>query len=250
MEPNRKSPRLTNYDYSRNGVYFITIVCQDREMRFGEIVKGKMVLNDAGKMVQFVWEDLPNRFPMIQLDSFVVMPNHIHGIIKIVSTDVHCAETDDDSIKNGFVENGQAQGQSLQGIRTSKTDDENIKNEHVGTPLVGVRPYNNDNDCSIKNGQAQGQSLRTVGEIIGAFKSITTNRYINGVKMGLVPSFRKRLWQHRFYDSIIRNERMYHNIREYIINNPRSWELDSLKKSDNELREDGAVYGDEWRSIC
>ncbi len=60
---------------------FITIVSQGREVLFGQIVDGKMELNDAGKMVGQVWDNLPNRFPMMKSDSFVIMPNHIHGIV-------------------------------------------------------------------------------------------------------------------------------------------------------------------------
>ncbi len=78
---NRQSHRLSGYDYSCNGAYFITVLCQDRKERYGEVVHGSMVLNDAGKMVASVWEDLPERYPMVRLDCFVIMPNHIHGIL-------------------------------------------------------------------------------------------------------------------------------------------------------------------------
>ncbi len=81
------------------------------------------------------------------------------------------------------------------------------------------------------------------------FKSFTTHRYSNGVKMGFVPPFRKRLWQRDYWDIIIRNETMYNNIREYIINNPRSWELDRFGDGDG-VQEDRAVYGDDWRIVC
>jgi REP element-mobilizing transposase RayT len=79
----RRSIRLKGYDYSQPGGYFITIVTRDRACLFGEVVDGEMRLNDVGHMVHQQWADLPNRFPNIDLDAFIVMPNHIHGVIVI-----------------------------------------------------------------------------------------------------------------------------------------------------------------------
>lgn len=78
---NRQSIRLKGYDYSKPGYYFITICTQNRVHRFGEISGGVMRLNDAGNIVEDCWNELAIRFPHVSLDSFVVMPNHIHGII-------------------------------------------------------------------------------------------------------------------------------------------------------------------------
>jgi REP element-mobilizing transposase RayT len=77
----RRSVRLKEYDYSSCGAYFMTICVQGRESLFGEIINGGMRLNDAGRMVATVWHALPRRFPHVALDEFVVMPNHVHGII-------------------------------------------------------------------------------------------------------------------------------------------------------------------------
>lgn len=79
----RRSIRLRGYDYSLPGAYFITICTQDRACLFGEVVDRQMRLNDAGWMVQAVWNDLPHHYPGVDTDAFVVMPNHIHGIIAI-----------------------------------------------------------------------------------------------------------------------------------------------------------------------
>ena len=79
----RRSIRLKAYDYSQAGNYFITIVTQDRECLFGEIKDHEMSLNQAGEMIKATWEQLPNRFPNIETGNFVVMPNHIHGIVAI-----------------------------------------------------------------------------------------------------------------------------------------------------------------------
>jgi REP element-mobilizing transposase RayT len=81
--PKRQSIRLQQYDYSQAGGYFITICTQNKECMFGEIVDGKMQLNDIGQVVQQCWDDIPVHFPHIELDAFVVMPNHIHGIVVV-----------------------------------------------------------------------------------------------------------------------------------------------------------------------
>ena len=77
----RRSIRLKGYDYSQAGAYFVTICTQDRECLFGDIVDGEMRLNDAGHMVRDVWHKIPEHFPYADIDEFVVMPNHFHGII-------------------------------------------------------------------------------------------------------------------------------------------------------------------------
>jgi REP element-mobilizing transposase RayT len=81
------SARMKNYDYSSNGVYFVTIVTKKREHFFGNIVNGKMVLNEIGKIVKKYWDEIPQHFLFIKLDEMVIMPNHIHGILWIDNDD-------------------------------------------------------------------------------------------------------------------------------------------------------------------
>lgn len=80
---NRQTIRLRGYDYSSPGAYFITICVQNRECIFGKIIDGKMIVNNAGKMVQTIWRKIPEYFPNVILDKFITMPNHIHGILFI-----------------------------------------------------------------------------------------------------------------------------------------------------------------------
>jgi REP-associated tyrosine transposase len=82
----RRSIRLREFDYSSTGVYFITTCAQNRECLFGDVLDSVMVLNDAGGLVESVWNGLMERFPTIELDAFVVMPNHVHFIVNIVGT--------------------------------------------------------------------------------------------------------------------------------------------------------------------
>lgn len=177
---NRKSIRLKGYDYSQKGLYFITICCQDRICRFGKIENGKMILNDAGMMVENEWLKLPDRFTNIQLHEYIVMPNHFHAILEIVRA-----------------------------------------------TLVIVQ---NKNNATTITGQPQGiaPTGKTVGDMMDAFKSITTVEYIRGVKnLGWQP-FNGKLWQRNYWEHIIRNEKSYQTISEYIINNPTKWNDDKF----------------------
>jgi len=79
--PNRHSIRLRGYDYSESGLYFVTICTRNRECLFGDIVDGKMILNETGKIIETVWESLPDHHPVV-LDEFQIMPNHIHFILE------------------------------------------------------------------------------------------------------------------------------------------------------------------------
>jgi len=83
-EHHRRSIRLKGYDYSQPGAYFVTICTHKTHSLFGKIVNGEMQLNDLGKAVQFTWNDLVNHVDNIELGPFVIMLNHIHGIIQII----------------------------------------------------------------------------------------------------------------------------------------------------------------------
>ncbi|MDO8281622.1 MAG: transposase [Thermodesulfovibrionia bacterium] len=172
----RRSIRLKEYDYSQAGAYFVTICTASRECLFGIIEDAQMKMNDAGKMVQNVWHELPGRFSEIHLDEFIIMPNHIHGIILL-----------------------------------------------VGAPLVGAR--------FSKEDRAGTRPAPTLGDIIGAFKSITTHSYTEGVKQQQWQRYSDKLWQRNYYEHIIRSEPELNKIREYIVNNSLRWETDENYKN-------------------
>ncbi|HEX6110201.1 MAG TPA: hypothetical protein VFZ02_12385 [Ktedonobacteraceae bacterium] len=77
----RRSIRMQGYDHSDPGAYFVTICTDERRYLFGEIIDDEMHLNDIGQAVQWIWNALPERFPTVELDQYIIMPNHIHGII-------------------------------------------------------------------------------------------------------------------------------------------------------------------------
>ncbi len=187
---NRHTIRLPGYDYTQPGAYFVTIVTQDRINRFGEIQNGNMVINKIGCIIQTCWLDLPHRFPGIELDEYVIMPNHFHGIIFI--TENMAGAMDTPVSRRGSPCGCPAPGQTDQGVGTSPTPTKQIN----------------------------------LGDIVGAFKSITTDQYIAGVHQSGWPPFHRRLWQRNYYEHIVRNEAEWQKIRQYIRNNPLQWELD------------------------
>ena len=191
----RRSIRLKGYDYSQAGLYFITICVKNRQCLFGNIANGKMILNDAGRMVQNQWVKLCQRFKNIQLHEYIVMPNHFHAILEIVGATLVVDQTNDGK-------EGQPQG-------FAPTTD--------GIATTG----------------------KTVGDMVGAFESITTVEYIRGVKQQKWQPFDGKLWQRNYWEHIIRNEKSYQNISEYIINNSLKWNDDKFnpnKKNDNDER--------------
>lgn len=82
-----KSARLPGWDYGQNGCYYVTICTKDHAHFFGEIVNGKMKLSAIGRLIEKFWFEIPRKYSYIKLDAFVVMPNHIHGIIIIDKPD-------------------------------------------------------------------------------------------------------------------------------------------------------------------
>ena len=88
----RRSIRLQGYDYTRQGAYFVTICTRNRVCLLGDIVEGRIRLSEAGRLAQAVWEDLPHHYPHVQIDVWVIMPNHMHGII--ILTEAQATEDD------------------------------------------------------------------------------------------------------------------------------------------------------------
>ncbi|MBI5008202.1 MAG: hypothetical protein HZB98_00790, partial [Bacteroidia bacterium] len=81
MHRDRKNIRLPGWDYSGEGVYFITICCYERESFFGRLIDDKIIFSEIGKMASGFWKEIPEHFNHVRLDEYVVMPNHIHGIL-------------------------------------------------------------------------------------------------------------------------------------------------------------------------
>ena len=79
-----ESARLEKWDYSTPGYYYVTICVQNKQQHFGSITQGAMIFSNNGGIAEKHWRDIPNRYPFSRLDEFVIMPNHVHGIIQII----------------------------------------------------------------------------------------------------------------------------------------------------------------------
>jgi len=125
------SARIQSWDYGNNGLYFITICTKNRIHFFGECINGEMQLNDSGKLAEQFWIEIPNHFPFIELGNFVVMPNHVHGILIIDKTKNVTNETPDAP----NVETPKL------GVSTTRTNDGKNEKWNPGTIGVIVNQY-------------------------------------------------------------------------------------------------------------
>jgi putative transposase len=189
----RRSIRLKGYDYSQAGEYFVTIVSFQRELLFGEIIDGKMNLNEFGKIADACWPAIPEHFPNVDLGVHVVMPNHIHGIIVITD-------------RRGEVISPHHR-QNLHNIQTAREKGKLIKQDERAQP-GGVPP-----------------PLRapTLGQIVAYFKYQFTKNMNALDGSGAITKF----WQRNYYEHIIRNDREMKKIWNYIESNPSKWANDN-----------------------
>ncbi len=131
----RRSIRLRDYDYSQAGVYFITICTQGRQHLFGDIEDGMVKLSAAGEMVHTVWDEIPSHYPGVEIDQFVIMPNHIHGIISIVGAGPRACPHDNNMAQLQTPDTGQPQGVApTKYLQTCR-----IQGNHRGLPLRDIR---------------------------------------------------------------------------------------------------------------
>lgn len=271
----RKSIRLNEYDYSQQGAYFITICTKNQKHLFGKIISGKMELNNAGKMIQTIWNELPTRFDNIILDESIIMPNHTHGII-IITPNPQEHPHMDKPYTNPYKQNKDkntspdiskpSTGEPCVRPHTTQYSSPNTtqyipQNPPETSPKTNKKytDYNyTQNIHSEKNhtGNTQtkgdhkdrpyGTLTGSLGRVIQAFKSITTHKYTINVKQnGWVP-FSGKLWHRNYWEHIVRDENELNRIRQYIQNNPEKWQNDKLNyKNGNIAKEDSPLYGEE-----
>ena len=172
-----KSTRFRNWDYGWNASYFVTICTYNREHYFGKIINSLMQLSEIGYLADKYWCEIPEHFPFVELGKFVIMPNHIHGIVVI------------NKPNDGRFDVVETQNfTSLQSQITSKNK--------------------------------FGPQSKNLASIIRGYKIGVTK---NAHKIPL--NFK---WKSRFYDHIIRNDKSYKSIAEYIKSNPKNWNEDKL----------------------
>lgn len=189
--PQRRSLRLRDYDYTSAGAYFVTICVANRACFLGEIVDSVMHLAPLGRIVAEMWLALPGRFPVVDLDAFIAMPNHFHRIIVL----------NEFQIPNVPTRVGAKQA----------------------PPAAKQPELQNKGGADITSRTSSATTAApSLSRVIQAFKSISAiacNR-VSG-REG------QPFWQRGYYDHVIRDEHELNQIRAYIASNPARWTEDS-----------------------
>ena len=190
----RRSIRLQGYDYSQAGAYYVTIVVQGRDCLFGEVVNGEMYINAYGEIVQKWWDEIPIHFPNVELGAFVIMPNHVHGIIFITT---------------------ERRGEVL-------SPRDNPNNNNLDENVDGTNQ---------QGGDASQPPLRkpSLGQIIAYFKYQSTKEMNRIETENAITKF----WQRNYYEHIIRDEKDLQNKTDYIEANPMLWDEDDNNPRNN-----------------
>jgi putative transposase len=183
-----RSIRLKGFDYSQSGAYFVTVCAENGESLFGEVQNGKMILNDAGRMIERVWNEMPMHYSGVDVDEFIGMPNHVHGIVIIVG-----------ATPRGCPENYGCPNETIKSVQAQ------VSGQAQGPAPTGSM---------------------SLGDVVHRFKSYTTACYRKGVRELMWQPFYGKLWQRYYYEHIIRDGNELTRIREYIIQNPLQWALD------------------------
>ncbi len=193
----RHSIRLKGYDYAQPGAYFVTIVTQDRACLFGDVVDGQMRLNECGVIVHQEWFRSANIRHEIALyaDEFVVMPNHIHGIVWIV---------DDGGMTDVMT-----------------TDTVGATGSTVGATGSTVGATGSTVGATGRSPLPSGPAKRSLASFVAGFKSATTKRINQHRGTPGAP-----VWQRNYFEHIIRNDESLDRIRRYIAENPLHWYFD------------------------
>jgi REP element-mobilizing transposase RayT len=190
------SARLQNWDYSSNGGYFITICTQNRVHYFGEIKDAAMQLSTIGQLAEHYWKEIPNHFPFVKLGNFVVMPNHVHGILIINK----CHDNNDIASENNDIapenDDNTAQTRLIASVRGDEIN--------IGGFAGDKNPMFHD----------------SISKIIRWYKGRCS--------FEIRKSHASFEWQSRFHDHIIRNAHSYENIQNYIRDNPKKWKEDKF----------------------
>ena len=174
--------RLREYDYSQDGAYSVTICTDWRKQLFGQVTDGRMALNAAGRAVEGVWNELPAHYPHVELDVFVVMPDHVHGIVVFVGGD---SEAGADS--------GPALGSATVGSRPEE---------------AGYKPAPTQDEARTREGVPTKMRRHGLSEVVRGFKTYSGRR-VNELRG--TPG--TAVWQRGFYEHVVRNEEDLNRIR-------------------------------------
>ena len=185
------SARAPFWDYSSNAAYFITICTKNRICWFGDVIHGKMELSTMGHIANSCRYGIPGHFPFVKLGAHIIMPNHVHGSVVINKPD----------------DGPNVETQNFASLPSNVSNPPNPM--EISEPLEINKPKNQF-----------GPQSKNLASIIRGFKiGVTKNaQQINS----------DFTWQSRYYDHIIRNEKSYQTVSEYIVNNPLKWQEDKF----------------------
>jgi putative transposase len=241
----RRSIRLTHYDYSLPGAYFVTICAFGKLCIFGQMVGDEMRENDCGRIVREQWLDTVRIRPQIELDAFSVMPNHLHGILWILGPKGEHILWD-----TGYVIPDAVGPKSLRpnvgpnGVGPGANAGPNAGPNSIRSGPNAVRPY--DDGAQLLLGPANPippMRPRSLSSWASGYKSAVTSRIR---KFWNDPSV--VVWQEDYFERIIRNEKELLNIRDYILWNPLRWKLDRENPEAEPNAEDDVPWNREKES--
>ena len=214
------STRATYWDYGWNAAYFITIITQNWSCWFGKVKNKKMELSDLGAYANLCWLEIPNHFPFVELGAHVIMPNHVHGILiinkPVVETQYFAAPAGKSNHSDNVVETQYF----------ASPDDKSDRSDNV-VETQNIASPNDKSDRSDNVVETQNiASLQTPHNKFGP-QSQNLAAIVRGYKIGVTKNARlihpKFKWQPRFHDHIIRDERAFNAISNYILKNPAKW---------------------------
>lgn len=201
-----ESARHQHWDYRWDGAYFITICTHNRKHYFGKVVNGKMQLSNLGIIANVFWYEIKHHAKNIKLGEFVVMPNHMHGILILEGNnendDTKTRQTNDDDTKAG------------------QTNDDIVKTRHA-LSLRDDHDHRDNHDKNPGQKRLRNPGKNSIPTIVGGYKSAVT-KHANRLKLDFK-------WQTRYHDYIIRDQRAFQNISNYIMNNPINWGKDKFR---------------------
>ena len=202
------STRAQWWDYGNNAAYFITICTANRKHYFGDIRNGKMKLSPIGIIADIFWHEIRKHADFVKLGEFVVMPNHIHGILII--------DKPDDAGIAGTIANPNTVTAATN-ANAANAANANAANAVKTRHALSLQPQSPQTPGQKR---FQNQGKNTVSSIICGYKSAVTN---HAHRFGY--DFQ---WQPRFHDHIIKNDEEYQRIAKYIIKNPVNWRNDGF----------------------
>jgi putative transposase len=195
MKPlkNRKLNRMKGFDYSYNTLYFVTSCVKNKVCDFGKIINGKMHLSEEGKIVEEQWNWMVHQYSYARSFAFVVMPDHVHGIIGIINP----------KLENDY---------QITKVGNSILRTESGENEGLDLDVTTEIPFEGNTLLQIK----------PLSQLMGAFKTTSSKRiHLMGNS--------KFAWQRSFHERIITSTISFENMQRYIIENPKNWKAKELQ---------------------